>query len=658
MRPRALPLYLVLCLGSGCSDPVRPSEPLVVRDPCDGTDVGLLCVDGIALTCQDGDVATRDDCAAQGLTCSPTRGCEACRPEYFECEGNTLMRCSDDGRSRSVVKECEAPLICSPRGCADLCADAEKERSYIGCEYWAAFTLNSQLDPVFRPAIVVGNPQLVTAHVTVSRAGVVVAEMDVPAGSASSLVIPRPEHEPLRSAANTLLVRQGAYHVVASAPVIVHQFNPLLFEAAEDCELDRDDKKGDGRCNSFTNDASLLLPPHVLTREDQSGIAYLGASRASLISSGEGQRSGHSGFLALMAVGDRPVNVELRSSAYTKPGDEILEDGFTVVALPSVEVPLDGGMAEAGDPTDAGPFHEALADADAGVGAPPHAFPALSPGERLALTLSPGDVFQLLTEIPDDCPGRTGVTDRSSSEIVCDPGALYDLTGSDVVADGPLQLIGGHDCTYVPFDRVACDHLEETVFPLETWGKRVIVGAIGDLNKMTYVLRVVSGADDNLVTFDPPISPPVTLARGEWMEFATKDNTLVTGTRPLLVAQYLGGQLSVSRVGDPSLTFVPPVEQYRSQYNFLSPDTYSSNYVTVIAPEGEQVLLDGNSVLGFEPLGTTGYAIATVKLERAGAHELHSEGGAPVGISLYGFGAFTSYMLPGGLDLQLIADIL
>ena len=196
------------------------------------------------------------------------------------------------------------------------------------------------------------------------------------------------------------------------------------------------------------------------------------------------------------------------------------------------------------------------------------------------------------------------------------------------------------------------------MFPLETWGKEVIVGGVGASIKSRYRLRVLSGADDNQVTFDPPISAPVTLARGEWLELATKDNVLVTGTRPLLVAQYLEGQLSVSLYGDPSLTLVPPMEQYRDQYNFLSPETYTSNYVTIIASAGENVLLDGNSVLGFEPLGQTGYAIATVKLELPGAHELHSEGGTPVGLSLYGFGAFTSYMLPGGLDLRLIADIL
>jgi len=554
--------------------------------------------------------------------------------------------------------ECPAGTTCSVDGCSDLCARAAQERSYIGCDYWAAFTLNSSLDPVLRPAIVVGNPQYVAAHVSVTKAGVLIAEVDVPAGSASTLVIPRPEQEPLRRTDRTLLARQGAYHVVSSAPVIVHQFNPLLFEVEQTCAEPHvaPGEMPPSVCDSFTNDASLLLPSHVLTREDGSGISYLGVSRTTFIAEQGSQRVGMSGFLALMAVGDRPVHVTLRSSAYTESGEEVAPDG-TLVVNPSDR---DGGadaQRDAGADTrvdDAGYDFDPGGDGSAAVA---RVFPELMPGDLQELTLDPGDVFQVLSKVPEgDCPYQMGPSQRPG-ETVCDPGVLYDLTGSEIEADGPLQLIGGHDCTYVPFDQVACDHLEETMFPLETWGRQVIVGGVAENMRLEYRLRVLSGADGNVVSFDPMISAPVTLMRGEWVELATSNNVLVSGTEPLLVAQYLEGQGSVSLYGDPSLTLVPPVEQYRNHYNFLSPATYSSNYVTIVAPVGEDVMLDGDTVLGFEALGQTGYAVATKELLQSGAHELYSEGGAPLGVELYGFGAYTSYMLPGGLDLRLIADL-
>ena len=38
-----------------------------------------------------------------------------------------------------------------------------------------------------------------------------------------------------------------------------------------------------------------------------------------------------------------------------------------------------------------------------------------------------------------------------------------------------VQIIGGHMCTYVPYDVLACDHLEESMFPIETLAKEYVV---------------------------------------------------------------------------------------------------------------------------------------------------------------------------------------
>lgn len=38
-----------------------------------------------------------------------------------------------------------------------------------------------------------------------------------------------------------------------------------------------------------------------------------------------------------------------------------------------------------------------------------------------------------------------------------------------------MQVIAGHNCTFVAYNRWACDHLEEAPFPLEAWGTETIV---------------------------------------------------------------------------------------------------------------------------------------------------------------------------------------
>lgn len=625
MRVRPWPVVWLLW-GLSCGEDVPPPEELKLRDACDGLPDGIVCRDGVALRCEAGDIAERDRCEDRGMSCRAERGCELCRPQYYACDGNRLQVCSDDGLELTFVQDC-GDKHCSPRGCRDLCADAREERSYIGCEYWPVFTLNSQLDEAFQPAVVVGNPNLVPAEVRLTKLDPdtgeerLVAKTQVAPGAAATLEVELSSDDILRhSAWATSLVPAGAYRLVSSVPVMAHQFNPLLFEVARKCQdVDADAGVGDPdagvpkRCYSHTNDASLLLPSHVFARPDEGGISYLGVSRTSfMLNRGDGWFGG-SGFLALLALGDRPVQITLESSAYTLPSD----DGF----------------------------------------------PALAPGESHSFSLAPGSVLQLLTEIPAECPGKLGNT---VLEEACDPGADYDLTGTLIRADGPLQVIGGHDCTFVPFEAYACDHLEETLFPLETWGQRVIVVApnesrnrnlVGGRKRAPYFLRVVSGADDNEVRFVPEVAAPVRLSRGEWYEFEIDQDVVVEGTGPLAVAQYLLGQQALRVPGDPSFTLVPPVEQYRSHYTFLSPGTYLSSYVTIVAPKGESVVLDGDTVTDFEPIGDTGYASATVLLEVAGDHELYSENGLPIGITLYGYGDFTSYMLPGGLDLQVITDI-
>ncbi|MBK7825474.1 MAG: hypothetical protein IPJ59_09710 [Nannocystis sp.] len=50
-----------------------------------------------------------------------------------------------------------------------------------------------------------------------------------------------------------------------------------------------------------------------------------------------------------------------------------------------------------------------------------------------------------------------------------------DVTGTIIEADKPVQVIGGHKCTNVPLNVTACDHLEESMFPIETLAKEYVV---------------------------------------------------------------------------------------------------------------------------------------------------------------------------------------
>ena len=588
-----------------------PEVPLDIAPSCEEGQA-LECRGERAVTCLDGGVEHTQDCADAGLTCDPAYGCVACAPSRYTCHENTVYLCSSDGSHESLVEKCGSGTQCSPDGCVDLCAQAEKERSYLGCDYWPTFTSNSQLDALFRPAVVVANPNLVPASVRIDKDGRMAASVTVPAESASTVVLEfdadlKGTYE---GPDGSTLSPGAAYHLTSSVPVTVHQFNPLLYELDQDCVSQPENDQKDGRCNSYTNDASLLLPSHVLARGVDEGVSYLGVSRATFLAefSATHERKSYAGFLALTAAGDRMVKVKVKSSAYT-------------------------------------------------VGSADGKVPALAPGDELEAELMPGDVLQIRAGTPPDCPGASAVLNQGKPNelAVCDPGSAYDLTGTAIESDGALQVIGGHDCTYVPYDRPACDHLEESLFPLETWGQEVVVTRPRAKQSTVYRLRVVSGADQNTIRFEPAkVHAQVTLDRGKFLEFETDQHVIVRGQKQLAVAQYLVGQGGSADGGDPSLSLAIPSDQFRESYTFISPETYDSNYVNVIAPAGSDVLLDGQLIDGFEPVGDGTLEAAPVFLDRPGQHELRGADGQSIGLVLYGYGAYTSYMLPGGLDLRII----
>ncbi|MGH7297215.1 MAG: IgGFc-binding protein, partial [Polyangiaceae bacterium] len=116
------------------------------------------------------------------------------------------------------------------------------------------------------------------------------------------------------------------------------------------------------------------------------------------------------------------------------------------------------------------------------------------------------------------------------------------------------------------------------------------------------------------------------------------------------------GDLAPNQVGDPDESLPAPVEQFRSKYVFLAPTDYPDSFVVVIEPVGATVTLDGVvATVAATPVGASGYAVLRLALgaSNAGAHVLTAT--SPVGLQVMGYGSYTSYQYPGGLDLARIA---
>ena len=159
------------------------------------------------------------------------------------------------------------------------CAHAATAKTYVGCDFWPTIHPNV-VKTYFDFAVVVANTGEVAANVVIERGGQQVASGAVPANGLTKFFLPwvpelkhfmalcdtDPTQQP-GPLDNSARVPNGAYHLTSSVPVTVYQFNPLEFQGKggpPGKSWDGCDQCWPG-CNSYTNDASLLLPSTALT---------------------------------------------------------------------------------------------------------------------------------------------------------------------------------------------------------------------------------------------------------------------------------------------------------------------------------------------------------------------------------------------------------
>lgn len=263
--------------------------------------------------------------------------------------------------------------------------------------------------------------------------------------------------------------------------------------------------------------------------------------------------------------------------------------------------------------------------------------PAFQTGVPGMVTLNAGDVLELQT--------YTG-----------------DLTGSLVASDNPVQVIGAHDCTYLPASTPACDHLEESMFPFETLSDKYVIAApevpsSGFENGKAEIIRIVGTASGTTLTYDPPqAGAPAMIPDGGFVEISGNAASFyVTANHKILVAQYMEGEAAGGGTGDPAMALAVATDQYRQSYLFHAPTNYESNFVQITAPTGASIMLDGAPAsASFTPIGGSGFGVARVTLPGTGTGDHNMTGSMPFGIQVYGYGQYTSYWYPGGLNLNTI----
>lgn len=487
-----------------------------------------------------------------------------------------------------------------PQGDPTTCEQAAQVRSYIGCDFWPTVVGNNVWS-IFDYAVVVANAGDNPADVTVTRNGQTIASAIVQPNALQKIYLPwvpelkGPDADSCGQAvpiSQTVRSPNGAYHLTSTRPVTVYQFNALEYAG----------QGGPAGKNWSSCPGNSICPIF--------GISYgcfSFTNDASLLLpttalTGNYRVTGQAGW---------PV---ANMGAYfaitgTKNGTTV-----TVKVSSTGQVVGGGGIS------------------------------STAANGLTTFQINEGEVV----------------------EVVGTPDS--DLSGSQIQASAPVQVIAGVPCIQSPLGVQACDHIEESVFPAETLGKHYFVtvptGPNGDV--VGHVVRLYGNVDGTALSYqgNKPPGAPSTLNAGQVVTLGSPYVTgdfEITGDHEFGVGSFMLGAevvdpnaLSEGK-GDPAQSLATAVEQYRHKYIFLSPDDYDVSYVDVIQPTGASITIDGMAPGGAVTPISSGFGIRRVKLGpgNSGAHVLTAD--APVGIQVMGYGSYTSYHYPGGLNLDTIA---
>jgi len=301
----------------------------------------------------------------------------------------------------------------------------------------------------------------------------------------------------------------------------------------------------------------------------------------------------------------------------------------------------------------------------------------LGAGSSLVVIATEDNTNVTIRSTVDTAPGPNGMPALVAGKDVVIPGlkrndyiqvsaAGKDLSSSRIVANTPIAVFGGHSCGNVPdLATGECDHVEEQIFPIDTWGLRYVAARSPARSTEPMVWRVLAAEDGTVVQYKPPVSigSESKLSAGSFAEFTADGDFEITSNNghPVLVAGYTVGCKATNLPdcpGDPSMVLAVPVEQWLTDYVFLVDFSYTNNSVKLVRNKSMPVSLGCLAdIPDWTPVNDK-YESAVVKVNpgdpdcQPGTNT--ATGSSPFSVMVVGESKSTSYAYPGGLALKPI----
>jgi len=272
-----------------------------------------------------------------------------------------------------------------------------------------------------------------------------------------------------------------------------------------------------------------------------------------------------------------------------------------------------------------------------------------SGGETITVRMNRGDVYSAMSR-----------------------GIDGDVTGAHITSTQPVVVAAGNNCAYIPntVEFCCCDHIAETILPVETWGTRYRAVPLAR-RKMGEIYRVVASQPDTKVYVDGVLLATLPQVGGGrdmgWVEYASNSPKAVefTADKPVSVTQYNPSAYYDGNTNtDPFSLGLVAESQYLTETVFATPaKDYPENYINIVADSAtcSQIEIAVGASTVWRPLASSqaltnalpfpehageDRAVALTITITPGVYRIRAP--RPFAAYLYGFGYFDSYGYPLG----------
>ena len=182
--------------------------------------------------------------------------------------------------------------------------------------------------------------------------------------------------------------------------------------------------------------------------------------------------------------------------------------------------------------------------------------------------------------------------------------ADQDLTGTRIISNKPLTVIGGHECANVPQVSFDCEPIAIQIPPVSTWGTSFLVaGYAGRTSGQLYFRIVPSQENTTLEATCGQSTIALLKIPSDFFLNSEFPFCFLQFNKPVFLAQLAGGSSTETKgKGDPAISIVSPIDQYVNKIEFvlLPTDDFPNSYISITVPaehyDPDSILLDGEKV--------------------------------------------------------------